>query len=121
MAAAMRRENGSKAASWIWFSAINDPKRADNISKRCGDTTVEVDQHNQTSQLSGSSRTRSKQLAHRPPVMPHEVLRLRTDEQIIFTAGNPPPRCGRAIWLRRADMQACVGENRFYRKQGSGA
>lgn len=54
----------------------------------------------------------------KPPA--HEVLRMRTDEQIIFTAGNPPLRCGRAIWFGRADMQACVGENRFYRKQGAG-
>ncbi|WP_366663881.1 type IV secretory system conjugative DNA transfer family protein, partial [Mesorhizobium sp.] len=29
----------------------------------------------------------------------------------------PPLRCGRAIWFRRADMKACVGENRFHRKE----
>lgn len=116
----MRRANGSDSASWISFSVINDPETADYISKRCGDTTVELDQLSQSSQMSASSRTRSKQLAHRPLIMPHEVLRMRTDEQIIFTAGNPPLRCGRAIWFRRADMQACVDENRFYRKQGSG-
>lgn len=115
----MRRANGSKA-SWISFSAINDPETADYMSKRCGDPTVEVDQLSHFSQMSASSRTPSKQLARRPLIMPHEVLRMRTDEQIIFTAGNPPLRCGRAIWFRRADMQACVDENRFYRKQGSG-
>lgn len=106
-----------ESASWISFSAINDPETADYISKRCGDTTVEVDQLSQSSQMSGSSRTRSKQLARRPLILPHEVLRMRTDEQIIFTAGNPPLRCGRAIWFRRADMRASVGENRFYRKE----
>ncbi|MFK4627287.1 type IV secretory pathway TraG/TraD family ATPase VirD4 [Bradyrhizobium diazoefficiens] len=36
------------------------------------------------------------------------MLRIRTDEQIIFTAGNPPLRCGRTIWFRRADMPTCV-------------
>ncbi|MDA9448363.1 Ti-type conjugative transfer system protein TraG [Bradyrhizobium sp. CCBAU 21360] len=106
-----------ESASWISFSAINDPETADYISKRCGDTTVEVDQLSQSSQMSGSSRTRSKQLARRPLMLPHEVLRMRTDEQIIFTAGNPPLRCGRAIWFRRTDMRACVGENRFYRRE----
>ncbi|MCP3477789.1 Ti-type conjugative transfer system protein TraG (plasmid) [Bradyrhizobium sp. CCGUVB1N3] len=106
-----------ESASWISFSAINDPDTADYISKRCGDTTVEVDQLTQSSQMSGSSRTRSKQLARRPLLLPHEVLRMRTDEQIIFTAGNPPLRCGRAIWFRRVDMRACVGENRFYRRE----
>ncbi|MHC2618160.1 type IV secretory pathway TraG/TraD family ATPase VirD4 [Bradyrhizobium huanghuaihaiense] len=76
MAAAMRRANGLKAESWISFSAINDPETADYISKRCGDTTVEVDKLSQSSQMSASSRTRSKQLARRPLIMPHEVLRM---------------------------------------------
>ncbi|WP_245283481.1 type IV secretory system conjugative DNA transfer family protein, partial [Bradyrhizobium ottawaense] len=105
-----------ESASWISFSAINDPETADYISKRCGDTTVEVDQLSRSSQTSGSSRTRSKQLARRPLMLPHDVLRMRTDEQVIFIAGNPPLRCGRAIWFRRTDMRACVGENRFYRR-----
>ncbi|MGA0565384.1 Ti-type conjugative transfer system protein TraG [Ancylobacter sp. VNQ12] len=114
------RDSTSKwfeSASWISFAAINDPETADYISKRCGDTTVEVDQLSRSSQMSGSSRTRSKQLARRPLILPHEVLRMRADEQIVFTAGNPPLRCGRAIWFRREDMRSCVGENRFHRKE----
>ena len=102
-----------ESASWISFSAINDPDTADYISKRCGDTTVEVDQTNRSSGMKGSSRSRSKQLSRRPLILPHEVLRMRADEQIVFTSGNPPLRCGRAIWFRRDDMRACVGENRF--------
>ncbi|MHC2585068.1 Ti-type conjugative transfer system protein TraG [Bradyrhizobium diazoefficiens] len=102
-----------ESASWIAFAAVNDPETADYISKRCGMTTVEIDQVSRSSQASGSSRTRSKQLASRPLVQPHEVLRMRADEQIVFTAGNAPLRCGRAIWFRRDDMRACVGKNRF--------
>ncbi|MBD9524658.1 Ti-type conjugative transfer system protein TraG [Ensifer sp. ENS02] len=104
-----------ESASWISFSAINDPDTADYISKRCGDTTVEVDQLSRSTQSSGSSRTRSKQLASRRLILPHEVMRMRADEQIIFTAGNLPLRCGRAIWFRRDDMKVRVTENRFYR------
>ncbi|AMS45399.1 Ti-type conjugative transfer system protein TraG [Aminobacter aminovorans] len=106
-----------ESASWVSFAAINDPETADYISKRCGDTTVEVDQTSRSSQMSGSSHTRSKQLTRRPLILPHEVMQMRADEQIVFTAGNPPLRCGRAIWFRRADMKACVGENRFHRKE----
>ena len=102
-----------ESASWVTFAGINDPETADYISKRCGTTTVEIDQVSRSSQASGSSRTRSKQLAARPLIQPHEVLRMRADEQILFTAGNPPLRCGRAIWFRRDDMKACVGTNRF--------
>ncbi|NTA14316.1 Ti-type conjugative transfer system protein TraG [Agrobacterium tumefaciens] len=103
-----------ESASWISFAAINDPDTADYISKRCGDTTVEVDQTNRSSGMKGSSRSRSKQLSRRPLILPHEVLRMRADEQIVFTSGNAPLRCGRAIWFRRDDMKSCVGENRFH-------
>ena len=108
-----------ESASWISFAAINDPETAEYISKRCGDTTVEVDQLSRSSQMAGSSRTRSKQLARRPLILPHEVMRMRLDEQIVFTAGNAPLRCGRAIWFRRDDMKACVDGNRFHRKGGA--
>lgn len=106
-----------ESASWISFAAVNDPETAEYISKRCGTTTVEIDQVSRSSQASGSSRTRSKQLAQRPLIQPHEVLRMRTDEQIVFTSGNPPLRCGRAIWFRRDDMKACVKANRFEARQ----
>lgn len=102
-----------ESASWISFAAINDPETADYISRRCGMTTVEVDQVSRSVQSQGSSRTRSKQLAARPLILPHEVLRMRADEQIVFTAGNPPLRCGRAIWFRREDMKASIGKSGF--------
>ncbi|CAN7745922.1 MULTISPECIES: Ti-type conjugative transfer system protein TraG [Rhizobium/Agrobacterium group] len=107
-----------ESASWISFSAINDPETADYISRRCGTTTVEIDQVSRSFQARGSSRTRSKQLASRPLIQPHEVLRMRADEQIVFTGGNAPLRCGRAMWFRRADMKSCVGDNRFQGKRG---
>lgn len=105
-----------ESASWVSFAAVNDPETAEYISKRCGMTTVEVDQISRSSKMSGSSRTRSKQLSARPLIQPHEVLCMRTDEQIVFTAGNPPLRCGRAIWFRRKEMIASVVENRFHKK-----
>jgi type IV secretion system protein VirD4 len=108
-----------ESSSWVSFSAINDSDTAEYISRRCGDTTVEVDQLSRSSQMSGSSRTRSRQLTRRPLILPHEVTRMRTDEQIVFTAGNPPLRCGRAIWFRRPDMKGMMGDNRFH-KQGPG-
>jgi len=102
-----------ESASWISFAAINDPETADYISHRCGMTTVEIDQVSRSFQSRGSSRTRSKQLAARPLIQPYEVLQMRTDEQIVFTAGNPPLRCGRAMWFRRDDMKSCVMQGRF--------
>ncbi|MQW86371.1 Ti-type conjugative transfer system protein TraG [Sinorhizobium saheli] len=102
-----------ESASWISFSAINDPDTAEYVSRRCGETTVEVNQLSRSTQSSGSSRTRSKQLVSRRLILPHEVMRMRADEQIVFTPGNPPLRCGRAIWFRREDMRTCVKPNAF--------
>ncbi|WP_026622781.1 type IV secretion system protein VirD4 (plasmid) [Ensifer sp. WSM1721] len=104
-----------ESAAWISFSAINDPDTAEYVSRRCGETTVEVDQLSRSTQSSGSSRTRSKQLVSRRLILPHEVMRMRSDEQIVFTSGNPPLRCGRAIWFRREDMKACVKPNVFFK------
>jgi type IV secretion system protein VirD4 len=104
-----------ESTSWISFAAINDPETADYISRRCGMTTVEIEQVSRSFQARGSSRTRSQQLAPRPLIQSHEVLRMRADEQIVFTSGNPPLRCGRAIWFRRVDMKGCVTPNRFHK------
>lgn len=104
-----------ESTSWISFAAINDPETADYISRRCGMTTVEIEQVSRSFQARGSSRTRSQQLAPRPLIQSHEVLRMRADEQIVFTSGNPPLRCGRAIWFRRNDMKSCVTPSRFHK------
>jgi type IV secretion system protein VirD4 len=111
------RSKWFESASWISFAAINDPETADYLSRRCGETTIEVDQVSRTSQSRGSSRSRSKPLSRRPLILPYEVMQMRGDEQIVFTSGNPPLRCGRAIWFRRSDMTACVGDNRFHTKR----
>jgi type IV secretion system protein VirD4 len=103
-----------ESASWLSFAAINDPETADYVSSRCGVTTAEIDRVSRSFQARGSSQTRSKQIAPRPLIQPHEVLRMRADEQIVFTAGNPPLRCGRAIWFRRNDMKNHVRQNRFH-------
>ena len=97
-----------ESASWISFAAVNDQETAEYIARRCGTTTVEVDQISRNAQMGGSSHTKSKQLAARLLIQADEVLKMRGDEQIVFSRGNLPLRCGRAIWFRRADMRACV-------------
>jgi type IV secretion system protein VirD4 len=106
-----------ESASWVSFSAINDPETSEYISKRCGTTTVEVGQVSRTSREMGSSRTRSMQLSQRPLILPHEVTQMRADEQIVLTSGNPPLRCGRAVYFRRPEMLRVVGQSRFQPKE----
>ncbi|TNM59885.1 Ti-type conjugative transfer system protein TraG [Aliirhizobium smilacinae] len=102
-----------ESASWVSFSAVNDTDTADYISRRCGTTTIEVDQVTRNSNGGRSGRTRSKQLSQRPLILAHEVTQMRTDEQIIFTSGNPPLRCGRAIYFRRDEMASRVKTSNF--------
>jgi type IV secretion system protein VirD4 len=102
-----------ESASWVSFAAINDPETARYISDRSGMTTVEVEQVSRSSRQGSVSRNRSRQLSQRPLIQPHEVLQMRSDEQIIFTSGNAPLRCGRALYFRRADMIDKVSASRF--------
>jgi type IV secretion system protein VirD4 len=106
-----------ESASWVSFSAINDPETAEYISKRCGMTTVEIGQVSRTSREMGASRTRSMQLSQRPLILPHEVTQMRADEQIVLTSGNPPLRCGRAVYFRRPEMLRVVGQSGFQPKE----
>lgn len=41
---------------------------------------------------------------------------MRADEQILFTAGNAPLRCGRAIWFRRDDIKLASRRAGFNRR-----
>lgn len=102
-----------ESASWVSFAAVNDTDTAEYISRRCGTTTIEVDQVTRNSNGGRSGRTRSKQLSQRPLILPYEVTQMRTDEQIIFTSGNPPLRCGRAIYFRRDEMASRVNTSNF--------
>ncbi|MCP1758686.1 hypothetical protein ACVII1_000260 [Bradyrhizobium elkanii] len=112
----MRRANHSKAASRISFTAINEPEAADYMSKRCGDTTVEVDLRSQSSQTSASSRTRSKQLARRPLIMPHEAA--HANRQTNRLHGRQSAAAIRPLF---SPTDACMYQMAsFYRKQGFG-
>ncbi|WP_298822814.1 type IV secretory system conjugative DNA transfer family protein, partial [uncultured Roseibium sp.] len=88
------------------------------ISDRCGMTTIEVEQVSRSSRGGHITRNRSRQLSQRPLIQPHEVLQMRSDEQIIFTSGNEPLRCGRAMFFRRNDMTGKVSASRFRNAAG---
>nr|BAH89490.1 conjugal transfer protein TraG [uncultured bacterium] len=110
-----------ESASWVSFSAVNDTDTADYISKRCGQTTIEVDQVSRNTNGGRTGRSRSKQLTQRALILPYEVTQMRTDEQIIFTSGNPPIRCGRSIYFRRQEMASRVGASNFSPKSKADA
>lgn len=107
-----------ESASFISFAAVNDLEVATEVSRRCGEMTVETHSSSKTGGLLGDSAagkvTSSTNQTKRPLIMPHEVMQeMRSDEQIVFVAGRPPLRCGRAIYFRRTDMKKSVGQNRF--------
>ena len=82
--------------------------------------TIEVEGSSRSVGLIGETgtgrATTSRSYQKRPLLMPHEVMQdMRADEQIVFVAGRPPLRCGRALYFRRKDMNALVGPNRYAR------
>ena len=107
-------------ASFISFAAVNDRRSAEEISRRCGQITIEVEGSSRSFGMWGSNASsrmsRSVSYQKRPLILEHEVMQnVRTDEQIIFMLNQPPLRCGRAIYFRRPEMNAVVGQNRFAR------
>ena len=109
-----------ESASFIAFAAVNDLQSAKEVSERCGQMTIEVEGSSRSVGLIGETgadrTTTSRSYQKRPLLMPHEVMQdMRTDEQIVFVAGRPPLRCGRALYFRRKDMNGQVGPNRYAR------
>ena len=99
---------------WMSFAAVGHLETAEFIAKKCGTYTVETVSRTLSS-AGRSSRTRS--YASRDLIMPQEVMQdMRADDQIVFVRGQRPIRCGRALFFRRPEMRALVGESRFQAK-----
>ncbi len=103
-----------ESCAFISYAAIQDIKTAENISKACGQMTVEV--KNSRKPLGGfhTRGTENVNTQQRPLIYPHEITQeMRLDEQIILVRGQPPIRCGRSIYFRRKDLTALTNKNRF--------
>ncbi|AQX27889.1 MULTISPECIES: Ti-type conjugative transfer system protein TraG [unclassified Bartonella] len=102
-----------ESCSFVSYAAIKDLQTAKDISERCGQMTVEV---------TGASKSRGQFLKgskninyqQRALILPHEIIQeMRQDEQIILMQGQPPLRCGRAIYFRRKELLDATEKNRF--------
>ncbi|WP_375661488.1 Ti-type conjugative transfer system protein TraG [Bartonella sp. CR127HXZ] len=103
-----------KNCAFVSYAAIKDIKTAENISKACGQMTIEVKDSSITLGTSGIEGTEHLSLRQRPLIYPHEITQeMRKDEQIILMQGQPPIRCGRSIYFRRKDLTALANENSF--------
>lgn len=112
-----------ESTSFRLFAAINDEKTAEELSRMCGEFTVETTTRSRSSGMQqknkifgspNSNRTVNKQDQKRRLILPHEILQeMRSDEQLVFVQGRPPLRTGRAIYFRRGDMVDRVDQNRF--------
>ncbi len=112
-----------ESTSFRAFAAINDERTAEDLSRLCGEYTIETTTRSKSSGLQNrnsifgsptSNKSRSTQTHKRRLIMAHEILQdMRTDEQLIFVTGRPPIRAGRAIYFRRPGMAARIGSNRF--------
>ncbi|MCL6230316.1 Ti-type conjugative transfer system protein TraG [Bartonella bilalgolemii] len=102
-----------ESCSFVSYAAIKDLQTAKDISERCGQMTIEVTGESKSKGqfLRGSKNINYQQ---RALILPHEIIQeMRQDEQIILMQGQPPLRCGRAIYFRRKEMLAATEKNRF--------
>ncbi|MBB5073984.1 type IV secretion system protein VirD4 [Bartonella callosciuri] len=103
-----------ESCSFVSYAAIKDLQTAKDISERCGQMTVEVAGTTKSRGLSLGKSSYNINYQQRALILPHEIIQeMRQDEQIILMQGQPPLRCGRAIYFRRKEMLAAAEKNRF--------
>ncbi|EJF92373.1 Ti-type conjugative transfer system protein TraG [Bartonella taylorii] len=103
-----------ESCSFVSYAAIKDLQTAKDISERCGQMTVEVTGTSKSRGLSLAKGSQNINYQQRALILPHEIIQnMRQDEQIILMQGQPPLRCGRAIYFRRKEMLAAAEKNRF--------
>lgn len=103
-----------ESCSFVSYAAIKDLQTAKDISERCGQMTVEVAGTSKSRGLSLGKSSYNINYQQRALILPHEIIQnMRQDEQIILMQGQPPLRCGRAIYFRRKEMLAAAEKNRF--------
>lgn len=103
-----------ESCSFVSYAAIKDLQTAKDISERCGQMTIEVTGTSKSRGLALTKGSQNINYQQRALILPHEVIQeMRQDEQIILMQGQPPLRCGRAIYFRRKEMLAAAEKNRF--------
>ncbi len=112
------------STSWRLFAAVQDPDTARELSAMCGEhgvvATALGDNAGTSGRLLGgasasSGRSENRSEIKRALIKPDELLQdTRADEAFVVVRGHKPLRCGRAVWFRRQEWAALVGENRFY-------
>lgn len=113
------------SSSWRLFAAVQDLDTAREISDLCGEYTIVTTstgdtESSQSRGATGSSnsagRSENRSETKRALIRPDELLQdTRADEAFVLSRGNPPLRCGRALYFRRREWKDLVGANRFHR------
>ena len=104
------------SCGWQLFAAVNDDFTAEQVSKAAGRFTILArSQSRSTGAQSGAQSSsnssgwnESVSLQGHDLISKDKVRTMRADEAIIFTAGNLPLRCGRAIYFRRKELDAHI-------------
>jgi type IV secretion system protein VirD4 len=112
--------------SYRCYAAVQDLDTATELENSFGTYGVMASSEGSNTGRSGkalaaSNFSRGSNISYheisRPLIRKAELMHdTRDDEMFVLTRGSPPLRCGRAIYFRRPEMTAQVGENRFYKK-----
>jgi type IV secretion system protein VirD4 len=111
-----------EGVSLVSYAAIKSMETAEQISKRCGETTIRIESQSTGNSIINSPLSKeaagknsaSHSLQKRALIFPHEIVQtMRADEQIVMVRGQPPIRIGRAVYFRRDELLAGLGAAKF--------
>lgn len=115
-----------ESVSWYGFAGVKSKPVAEELAAAIGEYGVLAwsegeNTGNQARGLDAGTRstgnTKTFHELKRQLIRAEEIMHdMRDDEQIIFPKSGRPLRCGRAIYFRRPELAARVGENRFAAK-----
>jgi len=107
---------------------VNDWETAEWLSKMAGDETIRVRSESRTSgtssgRTSGHQQSASESASERGRklILPDEVRKLASDEQLLFVRGRPPYRARRLDYRAELELTARAAENPMYVAAGVGA
>ena len=110
-----------ESAAYRVYSAVQDNRTASDLSDECGNYTGYTNSSSSSTRsglfglFGPDSYSSSKSITKVPLITADEIKQMRQDEALVFTVGNPPLRCSRPLYFRRADMVKRTDKNRFHK------
>lgn len=104
-------------AAVIQAFGVNDPRAAEELSKRLGPQTIKTRSHNENAD--GDTRGLSEAETGRPLLMPDEIMRLPAHQKLVLLQGHKPILAEKIDYRNEEPFISRAKANPMYAKPGA--